>query len=49
VNFLVSDGGSFKVFAGDASSGTYLPVGATLILTVNFSDGSLATTTAVVP
>jgi hypothetical protein len=49
VNFTISDGGSFKVFAGDASSGTYLPVGATLTLTVNLADGSSATAIAVVP
>jgi hypothetical protein len=49
VNFQVSDGGGFKIFAGDASSGTYFPAGATLTLTVKFSDGSTASTTAIVP
>jgi hypothetical protein len=49
VNFTVSEGGSFKVFAGDAGSGTYFPVGATMNVTVNFSDGNTVTVSAVVP
>jgi hypothetical protein len=48
VNFAVTDGTSFKLFAGDTVSGTYLPVGATATLTANFADGTAATASAVI-
>ena len=49
VNFAVTDGTSFKLFAGDIVGGTYLPVGATATLTANFADGTTATASAVIP
>jgi hypothetical protein len=49
VNFAITDGSSFKLFAGEAGSGTYFPAGATLTLTVNLSDGSTATVSTLVP
>ena len=49
VNFAVTDGTSFKLFAGDIIGGTYLPVGATATLTANFADGTSATASVVIP
>jgi hypothetical protein len=49
VNFAVTDSSSFKLFAGDAGSGTYFPGGAAVTLTVNFSDGSTSTANTAVP
>jgi subtilase family protein/fervidolysin-like protein/HYDIN/CFA65/VesB family protein len=44
VNFPVSDGGSFNVFAADAASGSgYFTAGSAFTLTAAFSDGSSAT------
>jgi hypothetical protein len=49
VNFAVTDGTSFKLFAGDIVGGTYLPAGATATLTANFADGTTATVSVVIP
>jgi hypothetical protein len=48
VNFAVSDGGSFKLFASD-NNNTHFPEGATLVLTANFADGSTASASTVIP
>jgi hypothetical protein len=48
VNFAVLDGGNFKIFVTDYNNSLF-PVGTSLLLTANFSDGSTANTTAVVP
>jgi hypothetical protein len=48
VNFAVSDGESFKVFASEYS-GTGFASGRALTLTVNFADGSSAVGNANVP
>ena len=45
VNFAVSDGGSFVVFASESKSTKFAP-GTTLTLTATFSDGTTATATA---
>jgi hypothetical protein len=43
VNFPVSDGSSFNIFAADASTGSgYFTAGAVFTLTASFSDGSTA-------
>src|SRR6185369_12479196 len=42
VNFAVSDGGSFKIFAADSSNAMFVN-GVVFTLTANFSDGSTAT------
>jgi hypothetical protein len=49
VNFAVTDGTSFKLFAGDDANGSYLPAGATATLTANFADGTTATASVVIP
>ena len=41
VNFAVSDGGSFKIFASDYLGSMFVP-GASFVLTANFTDGSTA-------
>jgi len=47
VNFAVTDGGSFNVFASDSTSGnTYFTPGSTYTLTAKFADGSTATAAA---
>jgi thermitase len=42
VNFAVSEGGSFNLFASDGTGSTYFPPGSTFNLTVTFADGSTA-------
>ena len=49
VNFAVSEGGSFNLFASDGTGSTYFPPGSTFNLTVTFADGSTATASATVP
>jgi hypothetical protein len=50
VNFVVLDGGSFKLFASDSgTTSSYFPPGATMVLTANFLDGSSATASATIP
>jgi hypothetical protein len=50
VNFPVSEGGSFNIFAADAASGSsYFPAGSTFTLTATFADGSTATASVVLP
>ncbi len=49
VNFAVSEGGSFNLFASDGTGGTYFPPGSTFNLTATFADGSTATASATVP
>jgi hypothetical protein len=48
VNFPVTDGGSFVVFAADYQGSEFLP-GRTLTLTATFADGSTATASTTVP
>jgi hypothetical protein len=43
VNFAVSDGMSFNLFASDGTGSTYFPPGSTFNLTATFADGSTAT------
>jgi hypothetical protein len=40
VNFAVSEGGSFNLFASDGTGNTYFPPGSTFNLTATFADGS---------
>ena len=47
VNFAIADGGTFNVFASDFNNSLF-PSGATLILTVRFTDGTTATANAVI-
>ena len=49
VNFAVSEGGSFNLFASDGTGSTYFPPGSTFNLTATFADGSTATASATVP
>ena len=49
VNFAVSEGGSFNLFASDGTGSTYFPPGSTFNLTATFADGSTATASAKVP
>jgi len=49
VNFAVSEGGSFNLFASDGTGGTYFPPGSTVNLTATFADGSTATAGATIP
>jgi glucose/arabinose dehydrogenase len=49
VNFLVSDGGSFTIFAGDDVPPRLFPPGQTFTLTVTFSDSTTATVTTSIP
>jgi hypothetical protein len=49
VNFPVSEGGSFTLFAADGTGSTYFPPGSTFNLTATFADGSTATVSATVP
>jgi hypothetical protein len=50
VNFAVSEGGSFKLFASNGTgSANYFPPGSTFILTATFGDGSTAAASATVP
>jgi len=49
VSFTVGDGGSFAIFASDASSGTAFPSGTTFVLTATFLDGTTTTSTTTVP
>jgi hypothetical protein len=48
VNFAVSEGGSFNLFASDGTASTYVPPGSTFNLTATFADGSTATATVTV-
>src|SRR5262249_22937959 len=48
VNFMVSEGGSFNLFASDGTGSTYFPPGSTFNLTATFADGSTATASATV-
>jgi hypothetical protein len=48
VNFTVTDGGSFTLFATDWYSGKFVP-GTVLTLTVTFTDDTTATASATVP
>jgi hypothetical protein len=48
VNFAVSEGGSFNLFASDGTGSTYFPPGSTFNLTVTFADGSIATASVTV-
>jgi hypothetical protein len=49
VNFAVSDGSGFNLFAADASSGSgYFTPGSVFTLTAAFSDGSIATASATI-
>jgi hypothetical protein len=48
VSFAVADGGSFVVFASDATVAQFV-VGGALTLTATFSDGTTATATTTVP
>jgi hypothetical protein len=48
VNFAVSEGGSFNLFAADGTGGTYFPPGSTVNLTATFADGSTATAGATI-
>jgi hypothetical protein len=49
VNFPVSEGGSFNIFAADASSGSgYFTAGSVFTLTAAFSDGSTASVTVTI-
>jgi hypothetical protein len=47
VNFAVTDGGSFNVFASDASN--LFSAGSSFTITVLFADGTTATAGATVP
>jgi hypothetical protein len=47
VNFAVADGGSFNIFASDSNNSLF-PSGATLIVTVKFTDGTSATASATI-
>jgi hypothetical protein len=49
VNFVVSEGGSFKLFASDGTGSTYFPPGSTFSLTATFADGSTTTASAMIP
>jgi hypothetical protein len=49
VNFAVSEGGSFNLFASDGTGSTYFPPGSTFNLTATFADGSTATASATIP
>jgi hypothetical protein len=50
VNFGISEGGSFKLFASDGTGSTnYFAPGSTFNLTTTFVDGSTATASATVP
>jgi hypothetical protein len=50
VNFGISEGGSFKLFASDGTGSTsYFRPGSTFNLTSTFADGSTATASATVP
>jgi hypothetical protein len=49
VNFAVSEGGSFKLFAADGTGSTYFPPGSTFNLTATFADGSTATASTTIP
>ena len=48
VNFAVSEGGSFNLFASDGTGSTYFPPGSTFNLTATFADRSTATASATV-
>ena len=47
VNFAVSDGGNFKIFASDSSNAMFVN-GVVFTLTANFADGSTASTTTTI-
>jgi hypothetical protein len=50
VNFPLSDGSSFNIFAADASSGSgYFTAGSVFTLTADFSDGSSASAFTILP
>ena len=49
VNFAVSDGVSFNLFASDGTGSTYFPSGSTFKLTATFADGSTATASTTIP
>jgi hypothetical protein len=50
VNFPVSEGSGFNIFAADASSGSgYFTAGSVFTLTASFSDGSVASASATIP
>ena len=49
VNFSLSEGGSFKIFAADAASGSgYFTAGSVFTLTAVFSDGNTASVTVTI-
>jgi hypothetical protein len=49
VNFPVSEGSGFNIFAADASSGSgYFTAGSVFTLTAAFSDGSSASVTVTI-